>query len=45
MRRLFFELLEMKDKKYPNEVWIDLISYCENIWLEGPRSKDDAILL
>ena len=21
----FFELSEMKDKKYPNKVWIDLI--------------------
>ena len=45
MRQLFFELSEMKDKKYPNKVWIDLISYRDNIWLEGQRSKENAILL
>ena len=35
MRQLFFELSEMKDKKYPNKVWIDLVRYRDNIWLEG----------
>ena len=32
----FFELSEMKDKKYPNKVWIDLI-YRHSISLEENR--------
>ena len=32
----FFELSEMKDKKSPKKVWIDLI-YRHSIWLEEHR--------
>ena len=34
----FFELSEMKDKKYPNKVWIDLI-YLDSIWLKNKGQK------
>ena len=34
----FFELSEMKDKKYPKKVWIDLI-YLDSIWLENKGQK------